>query len=476
MQDTATNNYKLKTLKLSVMAISSVVIVELILGLIVGSLAIVSDGLHALLDALTSIVLLLATRASLKPADEEHMYGHEKFESIGGLVGGLALVAVALLIMYEAILRVVAGGSVSFNFETAGFIAIGYTFCIDFMRVGIFSRATKYESTTLRIGLYHALADLGSTIIALIGFGLATLGIPYGDAVASMILSVLLTYMSVRLIWSSAMELSDTASKDVTQKVRREIENTEGIYKYKDLKIRKAGPKTFVEAAIQIPEYMSLDEAHELASQLEANIVKALGNAEAIIHVEPPETGVRTEKLVEELATEVEGIKEVHEVNTTYTKGELFLTLHACVDPDLSVEETHEKAEQIEEKITSKIKEVKHVAVHMEPFSIEKRRGSKVDESEVNRIVQQTAEAWRGSLKIKKVVTYVAEKKRYVNIDCVFARRLSIEEAHKISQQIEDNLRQNFAETIVTVHMEPEKNASSVPTNFPRKKREKGSL
>ena len=460
MQVSATNNYKLRTLKLSMIAISSVVVIELILGSFVGSLAIVSDGLHALLDALTSFVLFYATRASLKPADEEHMYGHEKFESLGGLVGGVALVGVGLLIMYEAILRVVAGGSVNFEFETAGFIAIGYTFCIDFIRVGVFSKATKYESTTLRVGLYHALADLGSTIIALVGFGLATIGILYGDAVASMILSVLLTYLSIRLIWSSGMDLSDMASKDVTQKVRREIESTGGIYRYRDLKIRKAGTKTFVEAAIQIPEYMNLDEAHSLTSQLEANIVRILGNAEALIHVEPPETGVRTEKLVEDLATEVEGIKEVHNVNTTYSKGKLYLTLHACVDPELSVEETHEKAEQIEEKITRKIKDVNHVAVHMEPFSVKKKRGSKIDESEVSGIVKQTAEEWRGSLKVKKIVTYVANKKRYVNIDCIFAKRLTIEEAHRISQQIEDNLRRNFAETIVTVHMEPEKHAS----------------
>ncbi len=457
MQASIINGYKLRTLKFSVLAISSVVVVELTLGLIVGSLAIVSDGLHALLDALTSFVLFFATRASLKPADEEHMYGHEKFESIGGLVGGVALIGVGLLIMYEAILRFVGGARVNFEFETAGFIAIGYTFAVDFLRVRAFSKSTKYESSTLKAGFYHSVADLSSTIIALVGFGLATAGIFYSDAVASMILSVLLTVLSAKLIWNSGMELSDMASKDVTQKVRREIESTGGIYKYKDLKIRKAGTKTFVEAAIQIPEYMSLDEAHALASQLETNIVKALGNAEAIIHVEPPETGIRTEKLVEDLATEVDGIKEVHEVNTTYTKGELYLTLHACVDPELSVEETHEKAEQIEEKITGKIKDVKHVAVHMEPFSVQKKRGSKVDENEVRRIVRETAEAWRASLKIKKVVTYVAEKKRYVNIDCVFARQISIEEAHRISQQIEENLRRNFAETIVTVHMEPGK-------------------
>ena len=92
-------------MKRSTVAIASVVIVELVLGLTVNSLAIVSDGIHALLDALTTLMLFIATRMSAKPADEEHMYGHEKFESIGGLIGGISLIGIAILIVYEAILK-----------------------------------------------------------------------------------------------------------------------------------------------------------------------------------------------------------------------------------------------------------------------------------------------------------------------------------------------------------------------------------
>ena len=132
MQDSAEGHYKLTVLKRSTFAISTVIFVEILLGVAASSLAIVSDGLHATLDAVTMLVLFIATRASLKPPDEEHMYGHEKFESIGGLVGGIALTGVALVIMYEAILRVLRGGTINFGLEYAGWIAIGYTFCIDF--------------------------------------------------------------------------------------------------------------------------------------------------------------------------------------------------------------------------------------------------------------------------------------------------------------------------------------------------------
>ncbi len=124
MQGTREGNYKLKALKISAIAIFSVVIVEVSVGLIVNSLAILSDGLHALLDAVSTIMLFFAVRASIKPPDEEHTYGHEKFETIGGLMGGIVLIAVAFLIFYEAAIRLIHTTQIAQGVEFAGFIAI----------------------------------------------------------------------------------------------------------------------------------------------------------------------------------------------------------------------------------------------------------------------------------------------------------------------------------------------------------------
>ena len=124
MNGSPESNYKLKALKISAVAIFSVVIVEVSVGLTVNSLAILSDGLHALLDAVSTIMLFFAVRASIKPPDEEHTYGHEKFETIGGLTGGIVLIAVAFLIFYEAAQRLIHMTPISQNVEFAGFIAL----------------------------------------------------------------------------------------------------------------------------------------------------------------------------------------------------------------------------------------------------------------------------------------------------------------------------------------------------------------
>jgi len=451
---------KLGALKISAFAIASVVVVEVVLGLVVGSLAILSDGAHALLDALTMLVLFLATRASFKPPDEEHMYGHEKIESIGGLVGGIALVGIALLIMYEAVLRIIQNASINLNLESFGFVAIGYTLCIDFIRIGIFRKATESKSSTVKAGFYHALADFSSTILALLGFGLATIGsYPSGDALASIVLSILLIYLSVRVVWSSGMELSDAVSKDLAEKVRREIASTKEVFNFR---VRKAGNKTFIEATIKVPNYLGFEESHALASKIEEKLKRSLKNAEVLIHVEPLEKEEPTEKLVEKLAKEVEGVKEVHEINAVYTHGKLYITLHAYVDPKLSVQEAHDLAGKIEGKINKEIENIEHVTVHIEPFDARLQRGPTVDEKEVQQIIYKTAKSLHQIFSVKRIITYVVGGKRYINIDCCFTSQISIEEAHKIASKIENSVKRKFTETIVTVHVEPKKEETAL--------------
>jgi cation diffusion facilitator family transporter len=454
MRETAESGYKLRALKLSVLAISTVVFVEVILGVVVGSLAIVSDGVHAMLDAMTTLVLLVTTRVSLRPPDEEHMYGHEKFESIGGLVGGIALIGIALLIMYEAVLKVVQNGRIMVGLEYVGWAAIGYTFCIDFFRVRTLMRAKDSKSPTMKAGFYHAIADLSSTVIALLGFALATLGFTQGDALASMALSFLLSYLSVKLVWESGMELSDAISSDVAERVRRAIVGTEGVRRCVDLRIRKAGDKTFVRATVQVPEYIGFEEAHGLTSKIEANIEKALGNAEVTIHTEPFQTEVPTEQLIEKLALQTEGVKGVHEIDTAYTSGRLYITLHIYVDSRLPVEEADAIAGIIESKIEKSIADVQNVTVHIEPFSMEERRGLLVKEDEVSKIIHETTKSWSEILRVKRIVTYIAGDKRHINIDCSFTAQTSVEDAHFIATEIEEKVKSRLAETIVTVHTE----------------------
>jgi len=445
---------KLRVLKFSALAIASVVLVEVVLGLIVDSLAILSDGLHAMLDVFSTVMLFVATRKSLKPPDEEHMYGHEKFEAIGGLIAGIILVGVAILIFYEAAVRLIGGVQVREGFELAGFFAIGYTLCIDIFRVTIFRGAGHSQSTSVKAGFYDAISDLGSTIIALLGFGLAILGFYYGDSIASIFLGLMLVFLSGRLARASIMELSDTASRDMVWDIRKKIVAHDGVQENRNLRVRQAGVKTFIETTVQVSSSMSLDDAHELASEIEADLKAAFGNIDATIHIEPSEKEQRMEQLVKKLAT-VKGVREVHDEATVYANGKLYVMLHAFVDPKLSVEEAHEIAEKIESRMRKGIKQVENVTVHVEPHGV-KIRDAEIDEDELKKLVDELARKVGTSLRLKRTVTYSAEGKRYINVDCCFTKHVPLTEAHGIASQVEKEISEYFAGAVVTVHIEPE--------------------
>jgi len=454
MQDAQVGKFKLKALKISAVAIFSVVVTEVTVGYLVNSLAIISDGLHALLDALSSVMLFFAVRAAMKPADEDHTYGHEKFETIGGLIGGIVLIAVAVLIFYEAAMRLLSPPQLNTGVELAGFIAIGYALFVASLRVTVFKKFQHTQSTSMKAGFYDAISDLSSTLIALLGFGLAILGFTGGDALASIFLGAMLTYLSLKLVKFSVMELSDTASKELVEKTRKVILSCEGVVKTESLKVRKVSSKIFVDASVQVPNLMSLEESHALASKIESCLKENLGNVDATIHIEPSDTERKMDKLVEKLAT-VEGVKEVHEISTNFLGGKLYITLHAYVNPELSVEEAHRIAETIESNIKAEIKAIENVTVHVEPAGVA-IPATEVTEAQLRKIVTEVAKKIANNLRIKRVVTYAAAGKRYINIDCCFTKQVQVKDAHRIASHIEKETKEHFANSVVTVHMEPE--------------------
>ncbi len=192
---------------------------EFVAGIITNSLALITDSTHALLDAVVTAILIIATALALKPRDVDHTYGHGKIETIGGFIGGTALFVIAIFFIYEAVARIVFGGSVSLvNPSMIGFAALIYTLAADGFRITVLGRAMKKTAspaagtTTLKADFYHAFADLASTSVAFAGLWLVTAGFGNGDSIAAIILGVFLACLSSRFAYQNAMELTDVIS------------------------------------------------------------------------------------------------------------------------------------------------------------------------------------------------------------------------------------------------------------------------
>jgi len=357
-----------KVLQISFLAIFSAFIVELIFGLISNSLALITDSIHALLDSVVTIVLLLAARWAIKPPDAEHTYGHGKIESLGGLIGGIAIFLIACFFIYESINRLQSPPP---SILPGLFAIIGglYTIGIDIFRIVLLRKSIKkIGGATLKADFYHAFMDLGSTAIAILGIVLISFGFYYGDFVAALILGGLLAVLSIKLIYRTALDLTDIISPELVKNVREIAMSTEGVIDANPILMRRSGDIFFADITISLRGDTSFDKAHEISNSVERNIKNSISNASITIHFEPNWKDVPLDAKILDIAKSVDGVKEVHNVSTHKTKGKTYSDLHVMVDKAINLLSAHKISEVIEQKIQENMPEIEHITIHLEPF------------------------------------------------------------------------------------------------------------
>lgn len=293
--DTASINLNLKKIAYNMLATSSVVIFEGAVGIITGSLSLLGDAAHSCVDLVSSAISFISLRIALRPADENHLYGHGKIEYIGTMVGGFILLFLGLLIMYESIISIL-----SFKekvIENTAYIAIAYVFLAEtFRTINSYSGKEGRGKSLLTSELYHALADMSGTFVALAGVYLNNLGIRGADDAGGLILSLLMIYGSLRLMYGAAMELTDYVPKEVLPKVTKAVEETKGVMAVKEIRARKSGEDYYIDATVMVSNKLRIEEAHEIASDVEQNVKKVLPKSDITVHVEPEKQKNREER------------------------------------------------------------------------------------------------------------------------------------------------------------------------------------
>jgi len=444
---------KTGALKVSLLGIVSVIVVESFAALTTGSLALLSDSAHASFDALSTLILLVATSLSLKPADEDHTYGHGKFESLGALIGGIVLFILAIGIVALAVFRLSVGSVM--HPSVLGYAAAGYTIGIDIMRIVVLTAALKTGSLTVRADLYHAISDFFSTSLVFVALGLASFGYSVGDTAVSLALAAMLGYLNTRLIHASILDLSDAVSGKLVQSILREIRKTVEVLKIKELRVRRVGQVTYVDAVVAVSPFAGITDADTIASKIENNLTKLLGKSSILIHLEPLEWAVPLELKIRDAASRVEGARGLHNLSVTKIGNGLYVTLHVQVDPSLPLEKAHGIAESIEKGIGKSVPEVRQVTVHLEPSIPESERGTFVDDKYVSETIRSVVQGYPDVLEISAITIYATGDKLHINVHCLFTGDAPISEIHEMISRIEEGVRKRINNAIVTIHPEP---------------------
>lgn len=444
-----------KILQISLLAIFSAFLVEFIFGLVSNSLALITDSIHALLDSVVTLVLLLAARWAIKPPDEEHTYGHGKIESLGGLIGGIAIFLIACFFIYESIHRLQSPPP---SMLPGMYAIIGgvYTIGIDIFRITLLRRSIKkIGGATLKADFYHAFMDLGSTLVAIIGIILVSYGLYYGDFVAALILGVLLAILSVKLVYKTAQDLTDIISPELVKKVREIANVTEDVINADPILMRRSGDTIFADVTISLRGDTSFDRAHEISSNVEKNIKKAISNAKITIHFEPDWEDVPLDAKILEIAKSVNGVKGVHNVSTHKTKGKTFTNLHVMVDRNINLSDAHKISEIVEQRIQQNISEIEHSTIHLEPF-ISVPENLNLEDKITEKKIKAILEKYEEIKKIGRIVSLNFENILKIDIDCSFDGKLSIEKVHDLTSEIEHLIRAEISNAVITIHPEPD--------------------
>ena len=443
-----------RVLQISLLAIFSAFLVELIFGLISNSLALITDSIHALLDSVVTLVLLLAARWAIKPPDAEHTYGHGKIESLGGLIGGIAIFLIACFFIYESINRLQSPPP---SILPGLFAIIGglYTIGIDFFRIILLRRSIKkIGGATLKADFYHAFMDLGSTLVAILGIVLVSYGLYFGDFVAALILGILLATLSVKLIYKTALDLTDVISPELVKNVREISRSTEGVVDTGSILMRKSGDIIFADVTIALRGDTSFDKAHEVSDSVERNIKNEIPNASITIHFEPNWKDVPLDAKILDIAQNVDGVKGVHNVTTHKTKNKTYSNLHVMVQREIDLFSAHKISEIIEQKIQEQIPEIEHATIHLEPF-VTVPENINVEDNETEEKIKTILEKYPDIKKIGRIVSLKFENILKIDIDCSFNKDLSIEKVHDLTSEIEHIIRIEIKNSVITIHPEP---------------------
>lgn len=279
---------KTQAAKLSVFSNISLITMKLIVGLLTGSVSIISEAIHSTMDLLAAIIAFFSVRISDKPADSKHPYGHGKFENISGVIEALLIFIASVWIIFEAVRKIIHPEEIE---------SIGIGFIVMFISAGVnslvsrqlYKIAKQTDSIALEADALHLKTDVYTSLG--VGTGLFLIwitGLSYLDPVVAIAVALFILKESYELLKTAFSPLLDVNLSDKEiQIVKSAIDKHDSLYcDYHNLRTRKSGNMKYIDLHLVVPKNLSVREAHSACELIEQDIENVLKNTEVLIHVE----------------------------------------------------------------------------------------------------------------------------------------------------------------------------------------------
>jgi cation diffusion facilitator family transporter len=288
-------NSKRGAAALSIASNTTLIVLKIVVGAITGSIAIITEAVHSLIDLVASVIAYFSVRAADEPADAEHPYGHEKVESLAAAIEGMLILVGAAVIIYEATHQLVSGSSV--QRLGLGIAVMAFSVLANLVVSTVLSRqAEASESQALEGDAAHLRTDALTSAGVLFGLLLVEItGNTVFDPITALVVAVAIVWAGFRILRRSSGVLVDEAlPADEMDRIEAAIAaaRTPEVAGYHKLRARRAGSRRHIDFHVQYRSGTTLERAHELAHLMRDEIEAAIPQSEVLIHVEP-ETSFR---------------------------------------------------------------------------------------------------------------------------------------------------------------------------------------
>jgi cation diffusion facilitator family transporter len=447
-----------RTALVSVGAACALIALKLAAGIPSGSLGLVSEALHSGTDLVAALLTFFAVGVSGRPADEQHQYGHGKAEHLAALFEASVLAVVSVGVAALAVARLAGWVEISVDPRWYAFAVVAVVLAIDVARTVVSLRtARRFRSAALLSNALHFSSDFAGSLAVLAGLIAARAGWPAGDSVAALFVAALVLSAALRLMRRNVDVLMDRAPADAEEAARRAIAGIEPAVTLRRLRMRSAAGHHFADVVIAVSPGAAVGQGHEAADRVEEAIQRALPETDVVVHVEPGDEDAITREVAQAAAMSIPRVREIHNISVLHVDGRTEVSLHLKLPGDLSLDEAHGVATDVEHAIEDALPDVDAVQTHLEPLAEEaegrRARGAEVahDADAVVRVVFERTGAVPRALRFLQTPDGLV-----VFLTLGLDPTVPLAEAHTRASEIEEQIRAELPSiSEIIVHTEP---------------------
>ena len=452
-------NQKEQVALTSIAASAGLTIAKAVVGYATGSLAILSEAGHSLIDFGATVMTYVAVRVSGRPADEQHHYGHGKIESISALAETALLFLLSGIVIWEAGRRLLAHSGHVVEATAWAFGVILVSIVVDFFRSRALSRTARETSShALEADALHFSSDLWASLAVLIGLVGVRLGYWWADSAAALAVAVLVCVAGWRLGRRTIDTLIDVAPEGAARTITAIAAKVAGVVKVGQVRARAVGETTFIDLAVGVSRTLPIDRVNAIKDEVAAAIRRQMPGAEPTVTTDPVKLDNET-VLDRVMVIARNRALAVHHVTVHELKDRLAVSLDLEVDGKLSLGAAHEQADSLESAIAAELGQGVEVETHIEPLQPQHAMGREAPPERVQAVQIALTElaAEGGTLRnVHDVRVRETDEGEIVNFHCHVEPTLGVQAVHEKVDLLERALRAR-APTIKRVigHAEP---------------------